>query len=71
MQSPKRNNYVIKLEILGILNLTAKGKKKKKTLNWAQVESKLVIWKFNQKQSIGQMHDSNYMFYLTFSQNNL
>lgn len=25
--SPKRNNYVIKLEILGILNLTAKEKK--------------------------------------------
>ena len=31
MQSPKRNNYVIKLEILGILNLTAKEKKKKTT----------------------------------------
>ena len=65
MQSPKRNNYVIKLEILGILNLTAK-EKKKNPLNWAKVESKLVIWKFNQKQSIGQMHDSNYMFYLTY-----
>ena len=48
MQSPKRNNYVIKLEILGILNLTAK-EKKKNPLNWAKVESKLVIWKFNQK----------------------